>query len=460
MRFRDRHQDPDATDIEYAARINGFVDVDEFIAAHSGSPWFTSMVGFVAGLPFKFQMVPAGAADRRAEVPAPAHRHPEADGRLRRLLLAASTRCAAPAATRCSASPRRRSTTRRQTLPDFTDFMVFFRPGDIVKFTADRPRRVRRPAWPRSRRARSGSPRRTSSSRCSRSSTTPTATTPACWRCSHDTTIEVRKPGLSTTVQDSGRTGYYHLGIPPSGALDQYSLRRREPARRQPRRRRGAGVRLHGTGAAVHRRRPWSPWPAREHRAAGRTARTAPLWESFAVAEGDVLDFGYLTAGARAYLAVSGGHRRARVAWAAAPPTGSARSAASTGARSPRATCCRSAPVAGAGRAARCRTTCARPCRKDVEVRVVMGLYDHRLTDRGRATFLDTTWTLTPVADRIGFRYSGRPSWRPSTGSRRSGPVRTRRTSWTRRTRSARSRCRAAWSRSCCTATRSPAAAT
>ena len=36
--------------------------------------------------------------------------------------------------------------------------------------------------------------------------------------------IEVLKPGLSTTVQDAGRTGYYHLGIPPSGALDQFSL--------------------------------------------------------------------------------------------------------------------------------------------------------------------------------------------------------------------------------------------
>src|SRR5205085_10357633 len=36
--------------------------------------------------------------------------------------------------------------------------------------------------------------------------------------------IEVVKPGLSTTVQDAGREGYYNLGIPPSGALDQFSL--------------------------------------------------------------------------------------------------------------------------------------------------------------------------------------------------------------------------------------------
>ena len=44
---------------------------------------------------------------------------------------------------------------------------------------------------------------------------------------------------------------------------------------------------------------------------------------------------------------------------------------------------------------------------KELEIRVVMGLYDHLLTDAGRATFFDTSWTLTPVADRVGFRYKG-----------------------------------------------------
>ena len=51
MRFRERHQDPAGTDLDYAARINDFSSVDDFVAAHSGSPWFVSMVGFVAGLP-------------------------------------------------------------------------------------------------------------------------------------------------------------------------------------------------------------------------------------------------------------------------------------------------------------------------------------------------------------------------------------------------------------------------
>src|SRR5882757_8836588 len=66
MRFRERHQDPSSTDLQYATRINGLSTVDAFIAAHSGAPWFVSMVGFVAGLPFMFQMV---ERSRQLEVP-------------------------------------------------------------------------------------------------------------------------------------------------------------------------------------------------------------------------------------------------------------------------------------------------------------------------------------------------------------------------------------------------------
>jgi urea carboxylase len=66
MKFRDRHQEPSGTDLEFAARINGFSGKEEFIAAHHGAPWFASMVGFVAGLPFLYQMVPR---ERQLEVP-------------------------------------------------------------------------------------------------------------------------------------------------------------------------------------------------------------------------------------------------------------------------------------------------------------------------------------------------------------------------------------------------------
>ena len=66
MRFRDRHQDPEATDLEYAARINGYAGVSQLIDALSGAPYIVTMLGFVPGLPFCYQMVPR---DRQIEVP-------------------------------------------------------------------------------------------------------------------------------------------------------------------------------------------------------------------------------------------------------------------------------------------------------------------------------------------------------------------------------------------------------
>jgi len=37
--------------------------------------------------------------------------------------------------------------------------------------------------------------------------------------------LRVLAPGLMTTLQDLGRPGYQHLGVPVSGALDHVSLR-------------------------------------------------------------------------------------------------------------------------------------------------------------------------------------------------------------------------------------------
>ncbi len=109
------------------------------------SPWFTSMVGFVAGLPFKYQMVPRERQIAVPEVRAPAHGHPEADGRLRRLLLVHLLGA------------------RRGRLPDVRDHpgpdlrpapdqAGLRRPHGVHalrghgQVPADRPRRVRRPA--------------------------------------------------------------------------------------------------------------------------------------------------------------------------------------------------------------------------------------------------------------------------------------------------------------------------
>jgi urea carboxylase len=74
MRFRERHQDPKATDLEYAAAVNGLGTVENFVEAHSSQPWFVSMVGFVAGLPFLYQMV-----ERKRQLQVPKYLRPRTD---------------------------------------------------------------------------------------------------------------------------------------------------------------------------------------------------------------------------------------------------------------------------------------------------------------------------------------------------------------------------------------------
>jgi len=66
MRFRDRHQDPSGTDLDYGARINGYGSAESFIDALAGSPYLVTMMGFVPGLPWCFQLVPR---ERQVEVP-------------------------------------------------------------------------------------------------------------------------------------------------------------------------------------------------------------------------------------------------------------------------------------------------------------------------------------------------------------------------------------------------------
>jgi urea carboxylase len=58
LKFRDRHQDPNSTDIEYVARINGFASIDEFVAAHSSNPFIVTFPNFVPGNAESIQLVP------------------------------------------------------------------------------------------------------------------------------------------------------------------------------------------------------------------------------------------------------------------------------------------------------------------------------------------------------------------------------------------------------------------
>jgi urea carboxylase len=133
MRFRERHQEPSGTDLDYAARINGYEGVDDFVAAHSGAPWFVSMVGFVAGLPFMYQMV-----ERERQIEVPKYLRPRTD--TPKLTVGHGGCFGCIYSVRGAGGYQMFGITPmpiydpRQEISYLREFMIFFRPGDIVKF--------------------------------------------------------------------------------------------------------------------------------------------------------------------------------------------------------------------------------------------------------------------------------------------------------------------------------------
>jgi urea carboxylase len=133
MRFRDRHQDPSVTDLEYAARINGYPSKETFIEAITSYPFLVTMVGFVPGLPFCFQMVP-----REQQIEVPKYVRPRTFTPERAFGFGGAFACIYPVQGAggyqlfgVAAAP---IYDKDQRLPDFKDSLAFPRQGDIFRY--------------------------------------------------------------------------------------------------------------------------------------------------------------------------------------------------------------------------------------------------------------------------------------------------------------------------------------
>ncbi|MEG9247111.1 biotin-dependent carboxyltransferase family protein [Arthrobacter sp. Soc17.1.1.1] len=225
--------------------------------------------------------------------------------------------------------------------------------------------------------------------------------------------FDILEPGLATSVQDRGRFGYYNVGIPQGGAMDQLSASMAnalvgnspgdavlECAYLGPRFTTDTDAVIAVAGAPVQVK---------------VNGQTADQWTRLSLAAGDEVSFGMLSGGTRYYVAVQGGID--------VPEVLGSRSTYTLGAlggfqgRTLKAG--DTVPV-GAPSGASPLDTIPEDLRpvyaKEVTVRILPGLYDHRLTAEGMETLVSTAWKLTPVADRTGLRYSGPDlEWRPRT---------------------------------------------
>jgi len=218
--------------------------------------------------------------------------------------------------------------------------------------------------------------------------------------------IKVLKPGLATTVQDLGRPGYYHIGIPLSGGMDRHAL--------------AAANLLVGNaeGAAVLEAVFMGPEiEFTEDTMVAVTGAELPpkldgepreTWTSIKVKRGQKLSFDFLKRGARAYIAVAGGID--------VPLVLGSRSTYALGAlggfRGRKLEAGDELPVGNAaapvkdGRAIATELR-GQPAAMPTELRVMPGLYWHRITEAAGSGFFSDTWKVAPEADRIGYRFKG-----------------------------------------------------
>jgi biotin-dependent carboxylase-like uncharacterized protein len=217
--------------------------------------------------------------------------------------------------------------------------------------------------------------------------------------------VKVINPGLSTTVQDLGRPGYYHLGIPLSGGMDRFALR--------------AANMLVGNeeGAAVLEAVFMGPELqfAADAMVAVTGAELPPkvdgdlrqTWTAFRVKAGQILSFDFLKSGARAYIAIQGGID-VRVVLGSRSTYTLGALGGYDGRKLAAGDSLRIGGVANAAKEGRAvPADLRRMPGSPVELRALPGLYWHRITDASGKAFFDDTWKVAPEADRIGYRFRG-----------------------------------------------------
>lgn len=219
------------------------------------------------------------------------------------------------------------------------------------------------------------------------------------------TDIAVTTGGLSTTVQDLGRPGRYDIGMPPSGAMDQYSFRIANLLVGNDEHAAALEATYVGPTIEFHDERVVAVTGG--DASLTLNGEPAPTWESFGVSGGDVLAFGMITSGARPYVAVSGGidvpqYLGSRSTYTLIGLGGHQGRTLQDGDALPLG------EDPGRGRAGVQLAESLVPVfGSSYEVRMMVGLCSYRLTEEAIETFLSTPWRITKDADRVGYRLRG-----------------------------------------------------
>ncbi|MFV0248394.1 MAG: biotin-dependent carboxyltransferase family protein [Tenacibaculum sp.] len=217
--------------------------------------------------------------------------------------------------------------------------------------------------------------------------------------------IEIIKHGLLTSIQDLGRPGYFHLGIPISGAMDRFAMRTANLL---------VGNSENAAGFEAVFIGPEIKFKKNAFVAVTGADITVKIddekqatWTALKVKSGQVLSFGLLKTGARIYIAISGGID--------VPIVLGSRSTyliGSLGGVKGRAIAQGNILSLGENYSkVKEGTTLPKQLRpqmaKQAELRVLTGLYWHRISLPSQKTFFENQWKVALEIDRMGYRFKG-----------------------------------------------------
>ncbi len=218
-------------------------------------------------------------------------------------------------------------------------------------------------------------------------------------------TVNVISAGISTTIQDLGRPGYYHLGIPMGGAMDRLALKTAnllvgndEGA---------AGLESVFVGPELEFTQDVTVAVCGAELPPKVDGEPRDTWTAFTVKAGQVLSFDFLKSGARIYIAISGGittpmHLGSRSTYAIGALGGVNGRPVQPG---------DSLPLGKNSKVVKDGLSVPKALRRGpsnpAELRVLPGLYWHRITEQAQNNFFEDTWKVANEADRMGYRFQG-----------------------------------------------------
>lgn len=218
--------------------------------------------------------------------------------------------------------------------------------------------------------------------------------------------FEVSDPGILTTIQDLGRYGFSQFGVPPSGALDTFSLRvgnllvgnREEEACLEVTL---MGLKIKAMKEVVIAITGGDLSPA-------LNGEPLEMWRTHLLLEGDAITFKKVKAGCRAYLAVSRGLVVPKIMGSCSTYlSGNFGGLEGRPLRRGDILYTLDIPSSLDKLGLRFPNDWIPSLEKEALLRIIPGPQDRHFTEKGVQTFCSSSYQVTPQCDRMGVRLEG-----------------------------------------------------